>query len=166
MKQYGYMKQKGFTLMELIVTTAIAVTIGGIASSDIESTQYWLEPKRLFSVIQETRTLSITNNSYAVLCPSENELVCQSDWELPLILFIDSNNNKQRDIEEEIINRFTPYPQLSRSITYPRKQIRFNGLGQINGYTGTLIYCSELNSKGIVLSRVGRIRYSEEDKCS
>lgn len=100
------------------------------------------------------------------MCPSENELVCQSDWELPLILFIDSNNNKQRDIEEEIINRFTPYPQLSRSITYPRKQIRFNGLGQINGYTGTLIYCSELNSKGIVLSRVGRIRYSEEDKCS
>lgn len=48
MKQYGYMKQKGFTLMELIVTTAIAVTIGGIASSGIESTQYWLEPKRLY----------------------------------------------------------------------------------------------------------------------
>ena len=160
------MKQQGFTLIELMATTAIAVTIGAAASHSIASTKYWLEPKRLFSAIQETRTLSITSNNYAVLCPSEDDLVCKSDWALPLILFIDSNNNKKRDITEEIIHKFIPYPRLSRSITYPRTQIRFNGLGQVNGYTGTLTYCSDFNSKAIVLSRVGRIRYSEEDKCS
>jgi type IV fimbrial biogenesis protein FimT len=159
MKQQGRIKKDGFTLIELIVTTAIAVTIGGVTSSGITSTKYWLEPKRLFSAIQETRTLSITHNEHAVLCPSEDGFICLKDWQLPLMIFIDLNNNKKRDLNERIIHTITPYTNLERTIEYPRTQIRFNGQGQINGYTGTLKYCSKSTSKGIVLSRVGRIRY-------
>jgi type IV fimbrial biogenesis protein FimT len=159
MKQHNRMPINGFTLIELMVTTTIAVMIGGITSSSIESTKYWLEPKRLFSAIQSTRSLSITHNQYAVLCPTEDDIACKKDWQLPLMIFIDTNNNKQRDINESIIQTITPYTNLERTIEYPRTQIRFNGLGQINGYTGTLKYCSEYTSKGIVLSRVGRIRY-------
>jgi prepilin-type N-terminal cleavage/methylation domain-containing protein len=162
MKQQGRRKNNGFTLIELIMTAAIAVTIGGITSSGIESTKYWLEPKRLFSAIQETRTLSITHNEFAVLCPSEDSFVCEKDWQLPLIIFIDFNDNKKRDINENLIHTITPYTNLERTIKYPRRQIRFNGQGQINGYTGTLKYCSKYASKGMVLSRVGRIRYLQQ----
>ncbi len=159
MKQNKRIKQGGFTLIELIATTALVVTIGGITSSSIESTKYWAEPKRLFSAIQKTRTLSITHNGHAVLCPSEDSFVCLKDWQLPLMMFIDINNNKQRDLNESIIQIITPYANLERTIEYPRTQIRFNSQGHINGYTGTLKYCSKSTSKGIVLSRVGRIRY-------
>jgi type IV fimbrial biogenesis protein FimT len=162
MKQNRRIKKNGFTLIELIVTTAIAVTIGGVTSSSIESTKYWLEPNRLFSAIQKTRTLSIIHNGHAVLCPSEDGFVCIKDWQLPLMMFIDINNNKQRDLNESIIQIITPYANLERTIEYPRTQIRFNSQGQINGYTGTLKYCSEYTSKGIVLSRVGRIRYIQQ----
>jgi type IV fimbrial biogenesis protein FimT len=162
MKQQGPMQKNGLTLIELIVTTAIAVTIGGVTSRSIESTKYWLEPKRLFSAIQETRTLSITHNGHAVLCPSEDGFVCNKDWQLPLMIFIDLNNNKQRDLNESIIHTIIPYTNLERTIEYPRRQIRFNGQGQINGYTGTLKYCSRYVSKGMVLSRVGRIRYLQQ----
>jgi type IV fimbrial biogenesis protein FimT len=160
------MKQQGFTLTEIMTTTAIMLTVGSMANTSFESTGYWLEPKNLFNAIQETRTFAITNNTHAALCPSEDGLICQTNWQLPLIMFVDSNNNKQRDIDEEIIHRFAPYSQLTRTISYPRSQIRFNGQGQTNGYIGTLSYCSEYNSKAIVISRVGRVRYSSEDKCS
>ena len=152
-------KNLGVTLIELITVTAITSVLASVASSGITSTKYWLEPKRLFSAIQATRTLSITHNGHAVLCPSEDEIICLKDWQLPLMIFIDINNNKQRDINEKILQTITPYANLERTIEYPRTQIRFNSQGNINGYTGTLKYCSKYVSKGIVLSRVGRIRY-------
>jgi type IV fimbrial biogenesis protein FimT len=153
------MKQQGFTIIELMATTAIALTIGAVASHSIASTKYWLEPKRLFSAIQQTRTLAITHNQHAVLCPTSDGFTCKKDWQLPLMMFLDINNNKQRDDSESVIQTISPYANLERTIQYPRTQINFNGQGQINGYTGTLKYCSNYNSQGAVLSRIGRIRY-------
>lgn len=157
-------KNLGFTLIELITVTAITSVLASVASSGITSTKYWLEPNRLFSAIQETRSLSITHNEYAVLCPTEDGFECIKNWQLPLIMFIDYNNNKKRDPNERLFQTITPYSNIERTIEYPRTQIRFNSQGQINGYTGTLKYCSEYNSKGIVLSRVGRIRVIQELK--
>ncbi|OUS38228.1 hypothetical protein A9R00_10695 [Oleispira antarctica] len=134
--------------------------IGQATIHSMSTSKYWIEPKRIFSAIQEARTIAVTNNQHAVLCPSSDGHKCIKDWQLPLIMFIDANNNKQRDINENIIQTITPYPGIERSIEYPRSQINFNGQGQINGYTGTLKYCSKYNTKGIVLSRIGRIRYA------
>lgn len=157
------MKQQGFTLIELTIVIAIVFTIGHFTIDAIGSTKHWLEPKRLFSAIQAVRNLAVSNRQFAVLCPSADNYNCTTDWQLPLIMFIDLNDNKLRDTNEQIIQTLTPYNGIDRSITYPRTQIRFNPAGEINGYTGTLRYCSEFNSKGIVLSRVGRIRYVREE---
>jgi type IV fimbrial biogenesis protein FimT len=163
-KKYDRKKNLGFTLIELITVTAITSVLASVASSGIASTKYWLEPNRLFSAIQETRSLSITHNEHAVLCPTEDGFNCIKNWQLPLIMFIDYNNNKKRDGNERLFQTITPYSNIERTIEYPRTQIRFNGQGQINGYTGTLKYCSKYNSKGIVLSRVGRIRVIQDLK--
>jgi type IV fimbrial biogenesis protein FimT len=153
------MKQQGFSLIELLITTSIITIISQTAGYGIDTTRYWLEPKRLFSAIQEIRTIAVTNNQHGVLCPSSDSYKCLKNWTLPLIMFIDENNNKQRDINETIIQTITPFTGIERTIIYPRNQINFNGQGHINGYTGTLKYCSKYNTKGIVLSRVGRTRY-------
>ncbi len=153
------MKQQGFTLIELIIVTGIIMTISQVSSNSIDATKYWLEPKRILSIIQEIRSIAITSRQATVLCPSADSYECTKDWQLPLIVFIDVNDNKKRDIDESLIRTITPYKGIIRTIEYPRSQIRFNDRGQINGYTGTLKYCSKYNTKGIVLSRVGRIRY-------
>lgn len=160
----GYMKQQGFTLIELILVTGIIMTISQVSTNSIDATKYWLEPKRLLSTIQEIRSIAITSRHATVLCPSADSHNCTKDWQLPLIVFIDVNDNKKRDIDESIIRTITPYRGIIRTIEYPRSQIRFNERGQINGYTGTLKYCSKYNTKGIVLSRVGRIRYIQSLK--
>ena len=155
------MKQSGVTLIELIVVTAIIMIVCQATSHSIGATKYWLEPKRILSTIQEIRSIAITNRHPTILCPSADSYQCIKDWQLPLIVFMDVNNNKKRDLDESIIKTLIPYSGIERSIEYPRSQIRFNEQGQINGYTGTLKYCSKYNTKGIVLSRVGRIRYIE-----
>jgi type IV fimbrial biogenesis protein FimT len=153
------MKQQGFTLIELVIVISLVFTIGHLTIDIIGSTKYWLEPKRLFSALQEIRNIAVTKRQFTVLCPSSDSYNCTTDWQLSLIMFIDLNDNKLRDNDEQIIQTITPYNGVDRLITYPRTQIRFNPEGEINGYTGTLRYCSEFNAKGIVLSRVGRIRY-------
>jgi type IV fimbrial biogenesis protein FimT len=153
------MKQQGFTLLELLIVAGIIMMIGQVSSHSMDATKYWLEPKRILSVILEIRNVAITSRQPTVLCPSADSYECIKDWQLPLMVFIDVNDNKKRDLSESIIQRISPYTGIERTIEYPRTQIRFDGQGQINGYTGTLKYCSEYNTKGIVLSRIGRIRY-------
>jgi type IV fimbrial biogenesis protein FimT len=153
------MKQQGFTLLELLIVAGIIMMISQASSHGINATKYWLEPKRILSVILEIRNIAITNRQPTVLCPSADSYECIKNWQLPLMVFIDVNNNKKRDLSESIIQIISPYTGIERTIEYPRTQIRFNAQGQINGYTGTLKYCSKYNTKGIVLSRIGRIRY-------
>lgn len=160
MKQLPSRKQYGFTLIEILSVTAIIMTISQVSSQSIDATKYWLEPKRILSVIQEIRSIAVINKQFTVLCPSRDSYHCIRSWELPLIAFIDANDNKQRDFNEPILQTITPFAGAERSIEYPRSQIRFNQMGQVNGYTGTLRYCSQYNTKNIVLSRVGRIRYA------
>lgn len=157
---------KAFTLIELLIVLVLVSILSFYTASALESTlqqtKAWLEPKRLFTLIQQTRNLAITQKQPAVLCPSENSYDCKTDWELPLIQFIDSNNNRKRDPLEPLINEIAPYVNIDRQIRYPRSQIRFDSDGRINGYTGTLAYCSIVKTTGVVLSRVGRIRYAQD----
>jgi len=157
---------RAFTLIELLTVLTIVGLLAFITASAVESISFnaktWLEPKRLFSLIQQTRSLAISSEQDAVLCPSANTYVCVTDWELPIIQFLDINNNKKRDQDEPLISRSDPYQNIQRQIQYRLSQIRFDREGQINGYTGTLKYCTSDKTTGIVLSRVGRIRYAQD----
>lgn len=155
---------KAFTLIELLIVLVLVGILSfftaGASESISHGTKVWLEPKRLLTLIQQTRSIAISKKQAAVLCPSENSLDCKTNWELPLIQFVDSNDNKKRDPEEALLAHVSPYTNVDRKIQYPRSQIRFDSDGRINGYTGTLAYCSMTKTIGIVLSRVGRIRYA------
>ena len=157
---------RAFTLIELLIVLVIIglisfMTAGAVASLS-NSTKLWMEPKRIFTLIQQTRNLAITKKQFAVLCPSENSFDCKTDWQLPLIQFIDDNNNRKRDPFEPLISQISPYLNVDRQIQYPRSQIRFDSAGRINGFTGTLAYCSIGKTTGIILSRVGRIRFAQD----
>lgn len=162
----GNMKQQGFTLVELIVACAIIAILASSMSSSfaflIEQARVQKDVSRLLLMIQTTRQYSINHASTTVLCPSADKINCVRNWKLPLMLFVDSNLNKKRDSAESIIMSFDPFVEVDTLIDYPKTQIRFNDSGMANFYNGTLSYCLNQNIEGIVISRIGRIRFAQD----
>jgi type IV fimbrial biogenesis protein FimT len=158
------MKQQGFTLIELIIVCAIVAIVSFSLTSSytsfIDRAHENKDISRLLLMIRTTRLYSINHASTSVLCPSTDQSNCIRNWKLPLILFIDENKNKKRDDNEPIISRFEPFSADNISINYPKTQIRFNEGGMANYYNGTLSYCLNQSATGIVISRLGRIRFA------
>lgn len=158
------MKQQGFTLIELIAVCAIlgvlSTNINSGFASFIEQARIQKDVSLLLLMIQSARQTSINSASTIVLCPSRDQVNCIRNWKLPFILFNDINKNKKRDENETIISRYEAFSHPDVKIYYPKTQIRFNKNGMANYYNGTLSYCLNQSIKGIVISRIGRIRFA------
>jgi len=157
--------QKGYTLTELIIVCAIAslLMFGSSAPSNISNAiKSYTEPRILIEKIFAARFLAIQGNHHVILCPLSDNSICSRDWNRTLFMFIDENNNKKLDENEQVIDQISPYPISGRKVYYPRTMIRFTPMGMINGYTGTLSYCTDFNHKGIIISRVGRVRFAQD----
>jgi Tfp pilus assembly protein FimT len=160
------MKQSGFSLVELATTTAIILMIYSVCAGDIDyllqKSQAHNDLSTLLQQVSAARQLAITYSQPAVLCPTRNQQDCINDWKAPKIIFIDSNNNKRRDSNEVIDRRFSAVINNNIRIRYPKTQIRFDKQGIANFYNGTLAYCFNDIIKGLVISRLGRIRIAQD----
>ena len=160
------MKQQGVTLTELLITLSIiailATNTAGSFTSFLEQAQADSDRSQLLLMIQTARQSAVNHITTAVLCPSEDSLNCVNNWKLSSMIFHDKNNNKKRDSDEEILNQFDAFNDSDISIKYPKTQIRFNRDGMANYYNGTLRYCLNEAIIGIVISRIGRIRFARD----
>lgn len=160
------MKQSGFTLIELTSVTVIILIILSINIGDfrdlLHHSQSNSDMSELLLQVRTTRQYAITYSQHAVLCPSHNQQDCVNDWKAPRMVFLDSNNNKKRDLNEAIKHRSNAILDSNTLIKYPKTQIRFNNQGIANYYNGTLAYCSKYVVHGLVISRLGRIRIARD----
>lgn len=160
------MKQQGFTLIELTIVLAI-ITL--LLSAGGPSYRFFINQSRIQSdignllmMLRMTRQQAILSTSTAVLCPSNDDTTCVRNWKLPLIQFIDRNKNKKRDPEEAIEKRYQVFNGDDVFIKYPKTQVRFDAHGMANFYNGTFEYCLDEAVKGIIISRIGRIRFAQD----
>ncbi len=160
------MKQQGFTLIELTLVLAIIAVLFSFSSSSyrflISQARIQTDVGNLLMMLRMTREHAVKHATISVLCPSSDDKTCTKNWKLPLIHFDDANNNKQRDDNEIIQKRFEAFKGDDVFIKYPKTQVRFDEHGMANFYNGTFGYCLEETVKGIVISRVGRIRFAQD----
>lgn len=160
------MKQQGLTLIEL--TTAIAIitltsTIGvGQFNSLLKNSQARNGFLALLQQTNATRQYAISNLQPAIFCPSYNKKDCVNDWKAQKMIFLDSNDNQKRDSNESIKGLFSAVLDKNIRIKYPKTQIRFDERGITNFYNGTLAYCMKDIIKGLVISKLGRIRIAQD----
>lgn len=160
------MKQQGFTLIELSTVLAIVAILFSVSNASyrflINQSRIQSDIGNLLMMLRMTRQQAIIHSTTSVLCPSSNDTTCVRNWKLPLIHFHDSNKNKKRDDNEVIIKRFKGFGGDDVFIKYPKTQVRFNEHGMANFYNGTFGYCLDDAIQGIVISRIGRIRFAQD----
>lgn len=160
------MQQQGFTLIELIIVLAITAILFTAGNSSyrflIHQSRIQTDVGNLLMMLRMTRQDAIVHTTTSVLCPTLDKKKCIRNWKLPLMQFQDINRNKKRDDNEVINNQFPALAGDDLSVSYPKTQVRFNEQGMANFYNGTFSYCLDQSIQGIVISRIGRIRFAQD----
>ncbi|MBK7544080.1 MAG: GspH/FimT family pseudopilin [Candidatus Competibacter sp.] len=172
-------RNSGFTLIELIVTLALAVIV---LTFGVPGFQRAIYNNRLVTVINEfigalnlARSEAIKRGVRVTLCKSGNGASCASSggYEQGWIVFIDPNSNATVDAGESIIRVFESIPgQTGMTLTGNRPVARYisyvaTGATQSIGgafQAGALTLCAAPNARRIVINMAGRIR-TEETSC-
>jgi|SRR5690554_283187 len=163
------LRHSGFTLLELLVVIIISAVIVTIASTYGAETYYSYSARNSISqlkmLLYSARQQAIFNQSSVILCPSNDQLSCSHDWNHPLIIFNDANNNFFRDPNETLYATASESTKLE-SRTYSGRVIGFNSLGMAQLNNGSLAYClkSKYEYKAkFIISRLGRIRIDDDN---
>jgi type IV fimbrial biogenesis protein FimT len=159
-------RQRGITLLDLIITLSISAILSTAAVSGLAQfkTNFAASADKnsLLTLVKAARYTAITNNTYTTICHLENN-EC-ADFASPLTAFADRNNNKTLNADETIIAIATI--DQSATVYWNRnKRIRFEPNGRAGGFNGTLRYCVESKIFKLIISRVGRSRISDADLC-
>lgn len=155
----------GFTLVEVIVTTTIAIlllTVGVPAmNSFISRTEARQDIGRLNQIISFTRTQALLRGSRTTLCPLNANLQCSNLWNDRLSVFTDTNNNRILDASEQLL--FTLPANQNRNVlrSFNSRIISFDERGFAGVNTGSLGYChigGIPTGAAFIISRNGRVR--------
>ncbi|PKG76412.1 general secretion pathway protein GspH [Shewanella sp. GutCb] len=161
-----------FTLVELMVTIAIATILISIA---IPSFTVFYEDSRSEAAIrniqqslQLARNQAISYGARVTVCPLSGT-TCGDDWENGFKVFIDNGTIAKLDstngVDDKVIIVVDPF-HSSDFVSYDRNSISFSSEGSITGtYTsGIFSYCptskSNENTKAIEVTRTGRMKLS------
>jgi len=165
---------RGFTLVELVITLAIASILTGTAvasfSSLVAASTLTSSVNTFIAHVQLARSESITYGGTVVMCPSNNQSHCTGglQWHAGFILFRDLNQNSRREANEDLVRVFQAQNNSIEILSTPgRKKLKFRATGMSPGSNATIRIChskSSGDSKAVIISNSGRPRVSEKTK--
>lgn len=162
----------GFTLIELMITVAIATVLLGIgipALSDfVTINRRAAAVNTLVTDIQRARSMAITRRSQMVVCRSIDGANCMTggpkDWSNGWILFLDANRDNTVDAGEEILNSQAALANISMPANIDRLVYRAGGGASSSITFGTIAVCvdnNNANGRMVVVNMTGRPRLAD-----
>ncbi|MFD2168102.1 GspH/FimT family pseudopilin [Thalassotalea euphylliae] len=161
-------KQKGFTLIELMVGIAI---LGVMLTIAIPNFSHWTVKMRVDDEINSLQRLILTARNTAVnmelpvrVCPLVgNE--CTNSWDKELTVFIDIDaDGKYNAANDEVLIRTKAAIKSGDTLTFNSASVIFRSTGR-GGPAGTFTYCPADypdKNRSIVLSSFGRTYLSSD----
>lgn len=161
-------RNAGFTLIELVTTLSVMTILAGIAAPSFAG---FVERQRASAAISSlmthmslARTAAITYRQSAVLCPSSTGTSCLAgaDWSGGWLLFLDTDENHQRDAGEEIVR--ADLEPTSRHLdvisTTGRPHLRYMPDGRAAGTNLTISICNRQQELlgSVIVNNMGRPR--------
>ena len=162
--RHCYKKPDGFSLIELMITIAVAAILFGIAvpqfSTVTQNARITSARNGLFTAFQLARTEAISRRVHVVVCASVEGEVCSGAWERGALVFVDANRNRQRDGTEVLLTQFAPDAFKNLAVRGSRRLTSFGPDGRSGGSNQTLAVCAPGHNDGlsVVISNAGRVR--------
>jgi len=167
--------QQGFTLLELMITVAIAAILLAVAIPSFQNTmaraQLTTKTNDFLAGLASAHNEAIKNNTRAVMCASTNGAACNGTaWTNGWLVFVDTDRDGVLDAGETItnvrpaVNGLTIVGNATVNDT-----ITFSSDGLLFGLPGTVQVCNLGNAlpnvppnlekaRDIVINAVGRTR--------
>jgi type IV fimbrial biogenesis protein FimT len=177
--------QRGYTLIESLVTLAVAGTLlaaGGSTLGDlIHGLRLQAVSGDVLAQLMLARSEAIKRNARVVLCKSADGSTCaeQGGWEQGWILFHDANNSGTREPEEPILERLNALPPgwrvsantpLARYVSYGPfgAAALSSGAFQAGTFTVCKVSAAPAEARQIIVNTGGRPRVQKVwvDTCS
>ena len=171
---------RGFTLMELILTVALLAILAQLSLPAMDFT-HRTEADRVFmqlsALLTSARAHSIATHSVTVICPSVSGSDCDSNWSAGAIAFTDSDNNRQRSVDEALLELIDwtagdhrQSSPLRGTLLWRafgnRQSIRIDELGLLNDQNGSFTWCPAEQTghaaHQMVINSAGRIRLATD----
>ena len=157
----------GVTLVELLICLAIVSILSFIvvpSFNDIyQNARSTSHINQLSQLIRFTRSEALARQARVTLCPSSEGLSCEQEWHAGTMIFIDENNDQERNEGETLLRLKTPFIS-SGSIHFnnPANRVVFSRQGFPLGSAGSYIYCPESNNdeyaRALIINFQGRLR--------
>lgn len=173
------MKQYGFTLIELLVVLAIAAIITTTAipsfKSFIQNNRMSTSVHKFVSSLNLARSEAVSRGTRVTMCKSSDQATCAAagGWEQGWIVFLDDNDNGQRETAvEQLIRVEKPLggattvsgqEHVAQYISYAGNGFaQLVGGGTLDAGKSTLVLCDSRNfgdnARAITVSATGSVR--------
>lgn len=170
------LRQKGYSLIELMTTIAVASILITVALPGMQSFRFNSkmtgQVNDLISGMHLARNTAITSNSRVTLCASSNGDNCEAvAWEEGWIAFVDRDSDQFVDADEAVIRTGSDTAGITiTSSQYPNFIVyRPNGRAMKNTVSensGRLTFCDKRgakHAKAILVDLSGRPRVADND---
>lgn len=159
--------QPGFTLLELVATTAILAILSAVAvpsfSEMVQNHKSRNVIQMLQGLLQTARHHAIAHNNNVLLCKSSDLINCGGSWKSGIIVFIDSDSNLMVSDDDTVLRTIhEPFEegQLFWRSFGNKPYLEFLPSGRTNYQNGTFTYCIDPSdtekARGISVTVTGR----------
>ncbi|MBU2863870.1 GspH/FimT family pseudopilin [Reinekea forsetii] len=167
------MKQQGFTMVELLSTVILIALVAAMAASSFAGLIAIAQSDRLkndwVTFLNYGRSQAVLTQQVVTACPLINN-ECSKDLTLPWTLFIDTNENKKLDPDEELLRVLENSSENTFSI-YPKNQPYFKfhyasydlRMGHARGFTVCPRGSIEYGAFHLKVNITGRVRFQYKE---
>ncbi len=162
----------GFTLVELLVTLAVAsilaLSVIPNLSALVAQERSTILTNTLAGALAYARSEAVTKQITVITCQSKNGSECNrsENWHNGWIVFVDKNKNKQRDNDETLLRVYSAADNGTQLTFHGSSRIRhymkYKPTGQASP-NGSFLICNPNIGvgKALIMTHSGRLRLSK-----